>query len=449
MQPIEKKPARVMAAFLFPPLEVVDAGKLEDSWAQHRWCTWPGNQFQPEAQREKFTGEIKKMAEKIGADVQFAPAALYTTAGVAEFIARVKDAQPDAVLVVNFWNSFSKWTYQITQEVGVPSIVYHAVGANHQLPPKDLREAEGIYYIHSIENWEEIDRGLRAVRAKKMLSQSRMVRIGAYNEVTESTDPRLGFHVVGIPAAQYNALFDSISVDDALKARAAEFGSAATQIKEVTDHYLAEAFRAHETVNRLRHHYGADAVTILCLMLEERKPCVSFSINNGELNPCGCENDYNATQTLMLVRWLLDRGGFQHNPEFDTSRNQYFASHCTCTTKLLGPDGPKQEYWIRPFFHQLPKTAALDVQWTPGAPVFMAKCEPEAIHCWTGTVECSPTSPPTGGCATRVLVNIDRVDDVCSIYPGIHPILYCGTPGEAKYLKAFAKLYGIPFKGNV
>ena len=449
LKSITKKPAKIMVAFLFPPLDVVEAGKLEDNWAKHRWSTWPGNQFLPEEQRKKFTAEIRKMAEKIGVDVEFAPASLYTSDGVKAYIAEVKKAKPDAVLLVNFWNTFSKWTYKITQEVGVPSVVYHAVGANHQLPPKDLMEAEGIYYIHSIENWEEIDRGLRAVHAKAMLAQSRMLRVGPYKAVSEKTDPSLGFKVVGIPAAEYNALFDSISVDDAVKRRAAEFKAAATQVKDVTDHYLGEAFRAHETVERLKRHYGGDAVTIRCLMLEERKPCISFSVNNGRLTPCGCENDFNATQTMMLGRWLFGRGGFQHNPEFDTSRNQYFASHCTCATRLLGPDGPEQSYWIRPFFHQLPKTAALDVQWEPGTPVFMAKLEPEAIHCWTGSVDSSPTSPPTGGCATRVLVNIDRVDDICTIYPGPHPVLYRGTAAEAKRLKAFAKLYRMPLKGNI
>ena len=154
LKSITKKPAKIMVAFLFPPLDVVEAGKLEDNWAKHRWSTWPGNQFLPEEQRKKFTAEIRKMAEKIGVDVEFAPASLYTSDGVKAYIAEVKKAKPDAVLLVNFWNTFSKWTYKITQEVGVPSVVYHAVGANHQLPPKDLMEAEGIYYIHSIENWE-------------------------------------------------------------------------------------------------------------------------------------------------------------------------------------------------------------------------------------------------------------------------------------------------------
>jgi len=447
--PIKKKPASVLAVFLYPPLDVVEAGKLEDSWARHHWSTWPGNQFQPEKQQQKFTGKIKEMAKKLGVDVEFIPGSVYTSDGVAQFIARAKQANPDAVLVVNFWNTFSKWAYRITQEVGCPSIVYHSVGSNHQLPPKDLMRAEGIYYIHSIENWEEIDRALRAVHAKKQLAQSRMLRVGPYGEVKESTDARLGFRVVTVPAGDYNALFDSIAVDDAMRRRAAEFGKQALRVRDVTDEYLAQAFRAHETVNRLRRHYGGDAVTIKCLMLKQRKPCVSFSLNNGDLNPCGCENDFNATRTMMLGRWLFERGGFQHNPEFDTSRNQYFASHCTCATKLLGPDGPEQDYWIRPFFHQLPKTAALDVQWASGDPVFLTKDDGRTIHCWTGTVDCSPSSPPTGGCATRVLVNIDRVDDVCEVYPGPHPVLYRGTPAEAKRLRAFAKLYRIPLTGNV
>ena len=389
------------------------------------------------------------MAAKIGVDVQFVAGSLYTTDAVNKFIAQTQKTRPDAILLVNFWNTFSKWAYQITQEVDAPAIVYHSVGSNHQLPPQDLMLAEGVYYIHSIENWEEIERGLRAVHTKTQLAQSRMLRVGPYRSLAEETDPRLGFKVLTIPADHYNRLFDSIRVDEVIRSRAEDFAAKALRVSDVTDRYLADAFRAHETVNLLRKRYGGDAVTIKCLMLQERKPCVSFSINNGALIPCGCEDDFNATQTMMLGRLLFERGGFQHNPEFDTSRNQYFASHCTCATRLLGPDGPEQEFGIRPFFHQLPKTAALDVQWEPEAPVFLAKLDSETIHCWTGSVIESPTSPPTGGCATRVLVSIDRVDDVCSIYPGPHPVLYRGSHGEAKRLKAFAKLYRIPLRGNV
>jgi uncharacterized Fe-S cluster-containing radical SAM superfamily protein len=52
-----------------------------------------------------------------------------------------------------------------------------------------------------------------------------------------------------------------------------------------------------------------------------------------------------------------------------------------------------------------------------------------------------------GGCATRVLVKCDNVKDVCEVYPGPHPVLYCGD--FAKQLKTFARLYDIEIRTNV
>jgi hypothetical protein len=179
---------------------------------------------------------------------------------------------------------------------------------------------------------------------------------------------------------------------------------------------------------------------------------VSFAINNGELIPCGCENALEGTLTQMLGRWLLDRAGFMHNPEFDTSENRYFASHCTCSWKLYGPDQPPQKFWVRPFFHQLPKTPALDVEWTPGDPALLVKYlsgKSGGLACWSGKVIESPTCPPVGGCATRVLMEIDKVDDVCRVYSGPHPILFCGDQGDARRFKAFARMHRLDYKGNV
>jgi hypothetical protein len=158
-----------------------------------------------------------------------------------------------------------------------------------------------------------------------------------------------------------------------------------------------------------------------------------------------------ATLTLMLGRWLLDRGGFQHNPEFDTSENHYFGAHCTCALKLHGPQGPSQPFAVRPFFHQLPKTAALDVQWTPDEPILVAKylTGKDTLSCWMGKVVESPASPPTGGCATRVLTTIDGIRDVCDIYAGTHPILFCADRGDARRFKAFARMYRLNLEGNI
>ena len=185
--------------------------------------------------------------------------------------------------------------------------------------------------------------------------------------------------------------------------------------------------------------HEADAITIECLMLKHRKPCLSFALNNGNLLPCGCENDLNATLTLMLGANCFGRGGFQHNPEFDTEQNLYFGAHCTCTTRLHGPREKETPYSLRPFFHQMPKSLALDVQWPPGETVTLCKYHSgkKQLDAWRGQVVSSPTCPPTGGCATRVLVKIPDVKDVCTIYDGPHPILYCGD--FAGHLKTLAQ----------
>jgi len=112
----EKQPAKLWVAFLYPPAEVVNAGQNEDTWAKHHWFTWPGNQFDPEAQERKFTGKITEIAAKLGMDVRFMSPAIYQEAKVNEFIERAKAAELDAVLIVNFWNSFSKWSHRMATE---------------------------------------------------------------------------------------------------------------------------------------------------------------------------------------------------------------------------------------------------------------------------------------------------------------------------------------------
>ncbi len=452
LAPRAKQPARILAAFMYPPADVVNEGRMEDSWRVHNWFTWPGNQFEPEAQERTFTEQIRAIAGKVGVEVEFAPRPIYREAHVREFIERAQAQGPDAVLVVNFWNTFARWSYEMATESAPAAIVYQPVGSNHQLPPEYLRTAEGLYYIHSIENWDEIERGLRAVHARKMLAQSRLLRVsGRVTERVEDVEQRLGIEVVGVPAEEFNTLFDAVEATDALAAEAMAFKERATSVTAVADEYFVEGFRAHRAVEEIMARYGADAITIECLFLKHRKPCISFALNNGNLVPCGCENDLNATLTLMLGRWLFERAGFQHNPEFDTSENRYFGAHCTCAWKLHGPEGPDQEFAVRPFFHQLPKTAALDVKWTPGEPVLLAKYQSseDALSCWTGRVISSPASPPTGGCATRFLMDVDGVADVCDIYSGPHPILYAADRSTARRMKAFARLSRLTLEGNV
>ena len=444
-----KKPAVVRGAFFYPPTDVVLRGEFEDSWQRHKWCTWPGNQFKPEAQQAKFMKHINAITEGLDIKLDIEDKSIYTSAGIQNFIDDVKKNKPDALLLFNFWNTMSAKLAPVLDAFDGPIIVYHPVGANHQLPPQHFETAKRVQYIHSIENWGALERGLRSIHAHTRMTQSRLLRVsGGVSSQTDTVEPFFGTAIRNIPAEQFNTLFDETEVTVEMKRLAQSVRRRAIKVMDLSEKAFIDAIRAHKAVKQLMDRHQADAITIECLLLKQRKPCLSFAINNGNLIACGCENDLNATLTLMLGAGLFGRGGFQHNPEFDTEENLYFASHCTCTTKLSGPDGKDAPYLLRPFFHQMPKTLAMDVQWPAGesATLFKYHSDKKSLDAWDGTVLSSPKSPPTGGCATRVLVSMKNVPDVRTVYPKHHPILYCGS--FSRHAKTYARLYDLDIRTN-
>lgn len=447
--PRRKKPAVIRGAFFYPSQAAVLAGQVEDSWKHERWSTWPGNQFEPEQQQAKFLAQLCRLATGLDLDLRLEEQPLSTDAGIRAFLESAVASKPDALLLFDFWNSFSAKLKPILDGFPGPKIVYHPVGANHQLPPEFLRTAARTQYIHSIENWDALERGLRAVHAKAQMAQSRLLRVSG-NLSAEADDREAFFDlpIHGVPAAHFNDLFDATPVTPELERLAARVRRGAGRVRDLEEKAFLDGVRAHAAVRTLLERHDADAITIQCLMLKHRKPCLSFALNNGQLVPCGCENDLNASLGLMLGAALFGRGGFQHNPEFDTEQNLYFASHCTCATRLHGPDGDDAPYDLRPFFHQEPKSLALDVQWPAGeaATLFKYHSGKSLLDAWSGTVVDSPACPPTGGCATRVLVKLRDVADVCTVYPGPHPILYCGD--FARQAKVFAQLYRLTIRTN-
>lgn len=451
---ISKEKARVLIVFMYPPDSVVLEGKFEDRWAQDRWFTYPGNQFQKEMNHRLYRKKVDELSEGLDLSLEEAPV-IYTRAGLQEFIRRVKEEKPDALFIFNFCHTLADWSYEIAREaneIGISSVVYQPVGANHQLPRKSLLNAEpGIYYIHSIRNWEQIGHALAAIHAKKYLSQTRLLRAANHKETTKKIDPNLGVEIVYIPGEEFNDIFDSISTTDEIRKAALDFKKRASEVIEVRDEYIVDGFRSYHAVLKLMERYGADMVTIRCLQLKERKPCIGFSLLNSELIPCACEGNLEGAITMLLGSLLFKRGGFMHNPEFDINRNQYYGAHCTCALKMFGPDKPELPFRIRPFTHQLPKTAALDVKMPQGQKAIVTKYLPEqkALFGYTGKIVDNPEMTIAGGCATRFLMDIDKLENVCDMYHGVHPILYLLDPEQAERLKVFAKLSRLEWIGNV
>ena len=181
---------------------------------------------------------------------------------------------------------------------------------------------------------------------------------------------------------------------------------------------MENAARAHLRSARLLADEQADGVTMNCLRRGMLKPCMSFATLNGELIPAACENDLPAMYTQLLGQLLIGRPGFQHNPCYETERNHYYASHCTCPTKLYGPDGPDLPYLLRRFAHTNEGSCAIQVFWNPGDPVTMVRYypgKPPALDVYAGKVVQSHPMPPAAGCTTNVEIEITDRSDACMV----------------------------------
>jgi hypothetical protein len=143
----------------------------------------------------------------------------------------------------------------------------------------------------------------------------------------------------------------------------------------------------------------------------------------------------------MLGQLLTGRPGFQHNPCYETEKNHYYASHCTCATKIYGPDGPELPYLLRRFAHTNEGSCAVQVFWTPGEPVTMMRWHPgpePALDVYAGKVVASHPMPPAAGCTTNVEIEVtDRAD--AGQVEGHHNLLFTGD--FARRFRLFAQLH--------
>lgn len=164
---------------------------------------------------------------------------------------------------------------------------------------------------------------------------------------------------------------------------------------------------------------------------------------NSQLVPAACENDFGAVYTQLIGQLLTGRPGFQHNPCFETERNHYYASHCTCATRLHGPGEPAEAYLLRRFAHTNEGSCAIQVFWPENEPVTVVHYysgEQPKLDVYAGRVVKSHPMPPAAGCTTNVEIEITDRPDACMVQ-GHHNLVFCGD--YARKFRLFANLYKI------
>jgi len=431
----KKQGARVRAAFLFPPSQTF--AKDPDGW----W-SWPGNDFDAEGRQKQYMRALGEMEKKLGMKIVADERAIATVEDAQQLADQIRADQPDGLLLVMFYNRSLKQADLLlatAEELGVPVVFFIGLGVKHG--PVAQYRRPGVYFIQSLDNLEAIEYGMRMISTKKQLTQCRLLSITETPEPREGVEAFLGITVRVIPFVRYADEFHKVTIGEQTRALIRRFTSGAKEIRGVTQDALENAARAHLAIKKMLADEQADGVTMKCLRRGMLKPCMSFSTLNSQLIPAACENDLPAAYTQLLGQRLTGRPGFQHNPCFETERNHYYGSHCTCATKLYGPDGEDLPYLLRRFAHSNEGSCAIQVFWNPGDPVTMVRYYPgkePALDVYAGRVVASHPMPPAAGCTTNVEIEITDRPDACMVR-GHHNLLFCGD--FARHFRLFAQLF--------
>ena len=359
-----------------------------------------------------------------------------------DMIKEIETNRPDGLLLIMFYNrslAQADMILEAAQKLDIPVVFFIGLGVKHG--PVNQYRRPGVYFIQSLDNLEAIESGMRMINTRKQLGQSLLLSITEAEEPREGTEQFFGIKVRVIPFARYAEMFHQVTIDSSTRDLMRRITGKATEIRGVSQESIQNAMRAHLALKVLLRRENADGLTMNCLQRGMLKPCLSFSLLNGDLTPAACENDLPAAYTQLLGQRLIGRPGFQHNPCYETEKNHYYASHCTCPTKVYGPQGPELDYLLRRFAHTNEGSCAVQAFWKPGDPVTMVKYYPgdaPKLDIYAGRVVKSHPMPPAAGCATNVEIDITDRSDACMV-KGHHNLLFCGD--FARQFRKFAQLH--------
>ena len=364
--------------------------------------------------------------------------------GANKLIGEIETNRPDGLLLIMFYNRSlpqADMILEAARKLDIPTVFFIGLGVKHG--PVARYRRPGVYFIQSLDNLEAIEYGMRMINTRKHLKQSLLLSITEADKPREGAEQFFGIKVRVIPFARYADLFEKVRIDDAAQDLTKRIAGRAKEVRGISRESMKNAMRAHLALKELLRVENADGLTMNCLRRGMLKPCVSFSLLNNELVPATCENDLPAAYTQLLGQLLIGRPGFQHNPCYETERNHYYASHCTCATKMFGPEGPELDYLLRRFAHTNEGSCAIQVFWNPNDSVTMVKYYPgetPKLDVYAGRVVQSHPMPPAAGCATNVEIEITDRPDACMVQ-GHHNLLFCGD--FARQFKLFARLHQI------
>ena len=330
----------------------------------------------PTDEIEKFEKHLAELEGKFDG-VKFVGGELVPPADLAEVVGKVKEA--DGVLLFHLsGHGGGAPALGKLVESGLPTAVFSQPFSGHgwMYFPQWQKAGEKVVLLPT-SDWSELDRVVGLMRVAPRLRTTRILVIRGPQGTAaacsaEQIKEKLGAEVIPITVEETMQAHQAVDLK-AAEAEAEQYWlSQAKEIVEPKKEEIINSARFYLAVKDLMIKHGARAVTSSNCMGGPAKGCLTFSKLN-DLGMVGaCEGDMDSTLTMLMFQYAFGIPGFISDPVFDTSCNALIHFHCTCATKMDGPQGERFPFTIRTQSDS-ERGVSLDVQQRIGQPVTCAK----------------------------------------------------------------------------
>ena len=147
---------------------------------------WPGDIYDGEAARRKYTEELNKTAKALGVELDIKSSPIYSLEEADEWLAEAKDSQVDGLMMLLLDRQQHTWpTAHKAAESGIPTVIFSPLGTSFTTNTVHLVDKPGCI-IYSTNDFSQPVYGMKMLKAGARMKRTRCVVIKG-KERTETT----------------------------------------------------------------------------------------------------------------------------------------------------------------------------------------------------------------------------------------------------------------------
>jgi hypothetical protein len=440
--------AAVMAGESPPPSQpLIRAAFVRPKDAKGYWMTFTGPGYDAPARMAEFTQIMSDAAKQLDVRLEIYADPVCDQAAADQFLALCEKSPPDGVLLVLmcglYWPGWEIMNHFVEKRGQLPTLMFAPVGTTFTGHHAKTRKAPRTFQAATQDaNW--LADGVRMLATIGRMKRARVCVFGG-TKSEETQVPGLGVTLRRRPLAQWMDEFRRAQTTDEVRAIADFYTKAAKKVIEPKPEDVLNAAKCYVVARKIMAAENCQGISVDCMRVIGQPgvpcgPCLAWSKLNDELLVGACEADVDAICSLLLAHSLLRRPGFVQDPVPNTINNTLIGAHCSCPTKLAGPDKPAAPLILRSD-NGTNYGCATQVLWPVGEPVTVMEFSgPKQIILGTGKVVSNIDTTVSGGCRTSVEVEMDQGGDPRD-YKGFHQLFLLGK--WDRMLKAYGQLAGI------